>query len=141
MKRIRVWILVALAIFLLSGCNTSTPEIDNPEPYIIVEISKPTSNEMSYQTYKTIKDAAKAIEIKLILKQAAESNVMVSMSRNPDYKITISSIDPTASSEPQIYGIWHSPRSKLVEVVSEGSGGGYIQLNSKDSKIVRAALD
>ncbi|QJD85133.1 hypothetical protein [Cohnella herbarum] len=135
MARIRSLLLISLIAMYLTGCTES---ISSPIPTVqtkvekdlILELMRHNEKDVAYRTYKVIKDAMVATEIKYILKQSEESNSLVSMTRPPDRKIALVDTNPTASSEPQIYGIWFSPKSDLVEVVSESTrGGGYIQLN------------
>lgn len=140
MRTKRAVILVALVALLLPGCNQSSPNRVEPEQNLILEISKPDKDGTSYIKYRTIKNARMATEIKLILKQADESNSLASMSRSPDRKISLINTSPAASAEPRVYGIWHSPNPKFIEVVSESTGGGYIQLNREDSVKVMAVL-
>ncbi|BBI36085.1 hypothetical protein [Cohnella abietis] len=139
MRSLRTLILIMIIALLTVGCSTSTKKADL-DNFLLLEVSKPDTDGKTYIEYKTIKDAATVTEIKQIFIQADESNAMASMSRNADRKIILKNTNPVASSEPQTYGIWYSPDSKYVEVVSETFGGGYIKLNLKESKIVLEVL-
>lgn len=133
---IRSILLFAIACLMLTACNQTIPQSHfTPDRNLILEISKPDKSGKNYNIYETIKDAKVATKIKIIVKQADESMNMVSMSRNPDRRISIINTSPTASAEPRVYGIWRLPKSKIA-VVSESASGGYFQLNAEDSKKV-----
>jgi len=142
MGTFRALLLIVITVLLLTGCSRplnltdsdNTQISDHSDQYLSLQISKPNGN--SYTTYKTINDFEVIKKIMLILQQADDSHAMVSMSRSPDFKFTLANTSPTVSSEPRIYGIWKSPNPKRIEVVSEFGGGGYVQLNQTDSKLI-----
>ncbi|TFE29085.1 hypothetical protein [Cohnella luojiensis] len=99
----RSLLLFALACLILAAYNQTIPQSQfTPDRNLILELSKPDIRGRHYEIYKTIKDATIAAEIKFMLKQADESKMMVSMSRNPDRRISIINTSPLASAEPRI---------------------------------------
>jgi hypothetical protein len=142
MAPLKTLVLIFSFSFCLVACNGATPFGDKEsENDLILEFMKPDSSGSAYHTYKTIKNAKIVAEVALIIMKSDESGAMVSMSRAPDRKISLVITRPTASVEPRIYGIWFMPKSARVEVVSESSGGGYIQHNKEQSHTILALLN
>jgi len=130
--------VILLVVLLTTGCATSRSPGTEGAGFIL-QISKPDSTGTSYKNYKTVKDTAKANEIRNILIKADTSNAQVSMSRSADRKIEVANANDSGSEESREYGIWFSPDKSHVEIVSEPTGG-YIQLDADNSKKILSVL-
>lgn len=133
-------LLTALSIFLCIGCSDHSNGLeDYLNLQVMIEVSKAEPDGRAYSAPETINDPVSAMHLYNILQKAHSSNAIVSMSRNSDYKITVSNTNPAVSSEPIVYGIWLSEESSSVSIVTE-IGSGYVQLDLADSKKIRAIL-
>ncbi|RED57530.1 hypothetical protein [Cohnella lupini] len=142
MTLLKTLLLTVSFSLCLVACNGATPfgkkVAENDK---ILNFMKSDTSDSTYRTYKTIKNSKIFAEVALLLMKSDESNATVSMTRAPDRKISLVITRPTASVEPRIYGIWFMQKSTQVAVVSESSGGGYIQLNKEQSHTILSLLN
>lgn len=134
--RLRALVPLLIAIFI-AGCGGHAEEGPAYEP-LVARIHQVVDGQ-PVESYKEIKDPAKANELYAILRLSDESNSIASMARAPDYVIEIVNTSPTASAEPRAYSIWASRDKPKVEVVSSVHGG-YVQLDEKRSAVIKAVL-
>src|SRR5690554_6116896 len=118
----KVFFLSLSVLVLLTSCSSSSINDAKKngntdrvhEQNLILHISKPS--ERNYTVYKKIEDVEMVNTIMGILQHVSWENAKVSMSREPDYKISTINIDPTVSYEPVIYALWETPLKDLLEV-------------------------
>ncbi|MUT66992.1 hypothetical protein [Paenibacillus sp. NEAU-GSW1] len=124
--------LLFLMIILVS-CDQNKPAKQN----LNLHISK--SDGQGFSIYKKIEDNETVNKIMDILQDVSWENAIVSMSRQPDYKILTVNTDPTVSYEPVTYAFWLTPNKDSLEVIIEGQSQ-YGKVSRGNSKVLLSIL-
>lgn len=96
-------------------------------------ISKP--HEQTYSVYKKIENLETINSILNVLNQISWEEAEVDMTRQPDFKITVVNINPTAYFNPIIFDLWITPNKDKLEIIIEGRSK-YQKLSKQDSAIL-----
>lgn len=142
MKRVFILGLLLLLLSTLIACENKEANVEQAtelaaEPILHLHISQRI--DQNYKMLKKIEEPETVKNLLDILTNTPYIDAKVTMSRHPDYKIKVVSVESAVKDESTVYWIWVIPDKNVVEVVIEDQHK-YGKVPEENTKIILEIL-